>query len=66
MRKACVVRNIDTNDLYKFTLGKQGQIIITDERHYDVKRLVVSLKPLEEVQFLDNDYYVVIQGEYDD
>jgi len=64
MRRVCVVRHVDTNELYKFTLGKSGEIIITDDRNYDLKKLVVSLRPLEEVQHLDNEYYVVVQGEY--
>lgn len=65
MIKACIVRDVDTNELYKFTLGKSGEIIITDDGNYDIKRLVVSLRPLEEVQHLSNEYYVILQGKYD-
>jgi len=66
MKKACVVRHIDTKEYYKFTLGKKKEIVVIDERDYTLKDLIVSLLPLEEVQHLDNDYYVVLQGEYDD
>jgi hypothetical protein len=62
--KACIVRNIDTKDLYKFTLGEQGEVIITDERKYNVRRLQVSLVPIEEVRHLDNDFYVVLKGKH--
>lgn len=61
MKKACVVRDKYTKEFYKFTLGKKGEIIILDSE-YDLKNLIVSLLPLEEVSHLDNDYYVV--GEY--
>ena len=62
MKKACVVKHVTDNDFYKFTLGKSGEIIITDGRKYDLKELIVSIVPLQEVQHLDNDYYVV--GDY--
>lgn len=64
MKKACVVRDINTESLYKFTLGKSGEIIITDDRKYNLKDLIVSIVPLEEVRNLDNDFYVV--GDYGD
>ena len=59
--KACVVRHIDTKEYYKFTLGERGEIIIIGTKKKDIDKLVVSLFPLEEVQVLDNDYYVVVQ-----
>lgn len=62
--KACVVRHIDTKEYYKFTLGERGEIIILGTDDYDVDKLVVSLVPLEEVQVLDNDFYVVVKGDY--
>jgi hypothetical protein len=62
---ACIVKHKDTEVLYKFTLGEQGDIIITDSRDYDISELIVSLLPLKEVQYLTNDYYVVLQGEYE-
>lgn len=58
--KACVVRHIDTKKYYKFTLGEKGEIIILED-NYDLSKLIVSLVPLEEVQILENDYYVVVQ-----
>lgn len=62
--KACIVRHVDTKELYKFTLGKRGEIIITDNKDYDLSKLIVSLVPLEEVQFLENDYYVILKGDH--
>jgi len=62
--KACVVRHIDTKEYYRFTLGEKGDIIIIGTDEYDLDKLVVSLVDLEEVQLLDNDYYVVVQGGY--
>ena len=62
--KACVVRHKDTKEYYMFTLGVSGEILITDSRDFDIKNLIVSLVPLKEVQILDNDYYVVMQGEH--
>ena len=63
--KACVVRHIDTDEFYRFTVGEKGDIIITDNKEYDIDKLVVSLLPLEEVQtFLSNDYYVIVKGGY--
>jgi hypothetical protein len=62
--KACIVRHIDTQEFYRFTLGEMGEIIITGNKEYDLSELIVSLVPLEEVQFLDNDFYVVLKGDY--
>lgn len=59
--KACVVRHVDTEEYYKFTLGEKGEIIIIGTEDYDLDKLIVSLVPLEEVQILENDYYVVVQ-----
>ena len=61
---ACIVRHIDTKEFYKFTLGEKGEIIITDRKDYDLSKLIVSLVPLKEVQYLDNNYYVVLKGSY--
>lgn len=59
--KACIVRDKDTKEYYRFTLGEKGDIIITDRRNYDLNNLVVSLVPLKEVQHLENDYYVILK-----
>lgn len=63
--KACIVIHKDTKDLYKFTLGDYGEIIITDSREHDVRRLQVSLVQLEEVKHLSNDYYVILRGKHE-
>jgi hypothetical protein len=62
--KACVVRHIDTDKFYKFTVGELGDIIITDKEEYDIDKLIVSIMDLEEVQHLNNDYYVVVRDDY--
>lgn len=61
---ACIVRHKDTKEFYRFTLGKDGGIIITDNKDYDLSKLIVSLVPLKEVQFLENDYYVILKGDH--
>jgi hypothetical protein len=58
--KACVVRHADTGELYRFTLGEKGDIIIIDSEEYDIDKLEVSLVPKEEVVLLHNDYYVMM------
>ena len=63
--KACIVRHKDTQDLYRFTLGEKGEVIIIDERPYDIKKLQVSLVQLTEVQHLSNDFYVVLRDEHE-
>lgn len=63
--KACIVRHIDTQEFYRFTLGEMGEIIITGNKEYDLSELIVSLVPLEDVQFLENDYYVVLKDDYE-
>ena len=62
---ACIVRHKDTKEFYRFTLGERGEIIITDNKDYDLSELIVSLIPLKDVQFLDNDYYVVLKDDYE-
>ena len=59
--KACVVRHVDTGEYYKFTLGEKGDIIIIGTDEYDIDKLTVSLVDFEEVQLLDNDYYVMVK-----
>ena len=63
--KACIIKHKFTEELYKFTLGRWGEIIITDTREHDLNELIVTLVPIEEVRHLHNDFYVVLQGEHE-
>lgn len=63
--KACIIKHKFTEELYKFTLGRLGEIIVTDSREHDLNELIVSLVPIKEVRHLNNDFYVVLQGEHE-
>ena len=58
--KACVVKHKDTGEMYKFTLGDRGEIVIIEKEEYDIDDLIVSLVPAEEVAELDKEYYIML------